>query len=91
MIKSILGYTLPPPPHTHTQAHEAKAPEAAPPAETPAPQEGSVGGDGEALRKLKEEKTLLETELVSLRAASGSDVREKAEIIANERKYKNQV
>ncbi len=50
-----------------------------------------MGGDGEALRKLKEEKTLLETELVSLRAASGSDVREKAEIIANERKYKNQV
>ena len=78
-------------PSLHTQAHEAKAPEVPPPAEIPTPQEGSVGGDGEMLRKLREEKTLLETELVSLRAASGSDVREKADIIANERKYRNQV
>ena len=43
------------------------------------------------IKKLKEDKSAVEIELSSLKAATGSDAREKADIIASERKHRTQV
>ena len=43
------------------------------------------------LKRLREEKAAVESELTSLRTASSSEVKEKAELIASEKKYRSQV
>lgn len=82
--------------HTHTQSQaQSKEPKLSTPVEPSAPDPSSVEDKPDdiaaRLKTLLEEKTALEIELTSLKAASGTEVREKAELIVSEKKHRAQV
>lgn len=86
-------------PHTHTQSQEAKPSD---PPESHTSTQSTQGSSEKTnietdqelvaqVKRLREEKVAIEGELASLRTASSSEVKEKAELIASEKKYRSQV
>lgn len=69
----------------------AQGPTASPHVETTTERSADEQEVAAEVSKLKEDKLSLEIELSSLKAASGADARERADIISSERKYRTQV